>query len=157
MAYRTLPAQQIAEYFIWKAKKEKKPITNKKLQKLLYYAQAWSLVLHNKKSFNEKIEAWIHGPAVRNVYFAFKKFGFSPIEKQIENKVIEKIPTETKKFLDQVWGVYGKFDAGYLEYLTHSEGPWQKAREGLEPSIGSEKEISLTDMKEFYSAKIKKK
>ena len=62
--------------------------------------------------------------------------------------------SNTKNFLDHVWSVYGKKDAAYLEYLSHSETPWQKAREGLEPHIGSENEISLKDMKEFYTSKL---
>ena len=61
-------ALTVADYFLYKANKEKKPITNKKLQKLVYYAQAWSLVLNNKKLFSEPIEAWVHGPAVRSLY-----------------------------------------------------------------------------------------
>ena len=156
MARATLNAKKVAEYFIWKAQGEKKAITNKKLQKLLYYAQAWSLVLNNKKLFNEKIEAWVHGPAVRDVYVEYKKFGFGPITQNVPNSNVVKMPEDTKKFLDQVWSVYGQRDAAYLEYLSHSEMPWQKAREGLEPHIGSENEISLRDMKEFYSYKLKR-
>lgn len=156
MAHTTLNANKVAKYFIWKAHGDKKAITNKKLQKLLYYAQAWSLVLNDKKLFNEKIEAWVHGPAVRDVYVEYKKFGFGPITESVSDDVVAKIPEDTKSFLDQVWSVYGKRDAAYLEYLSHSEIPWQKAREGLEPHIGSENEISLQDMKEFYSSKLKK-
>lgn len=156
MAHIILTANKVAEYFIWKAQSDKKSITNKKLQKLLYYAQAWSLVLNDKKLFNEKIEAWVHGPAVRDVYVEYKKFGFGPITESISDDIVAKISEDTKNFLDQVWSVYGKRDAAYLEYLSHSEMPWQKAREGLEPHIGSENEISLQDMKEFYSSKLKK-
>src|ERR1035437_9478206 len=155
MAREILNAQQIAKYFIWKADSEKKTITNKKLQKLLYYAQAWSLVLRDKKLFTDKIEAWIHGPAVRSIYFEYKKFGFGPITESVANTDVSNISIETKKFLNHVWSVYGKKDAAYLEYLSHSEMPWQKAREGLEPNIGSENEISPKDMKEFYSSKLK--
>lgn len=155
MAHTILTANKVAEYFIWKAHGEKKAITNKKLQKLLYYAQAWSLVLNDKKLFNEKIEAWVHGPAVRNVYIDYKKFGFGPITKNISDNDVFKISENTINFLDQVWPVYGKKDPAYLEYLSHSETPWQKAREGLEPHVGSENEISLRDMKEFYSSKLK--
>jgi len=149
-----LRAQNIAEYFLWKGQVEKEPVTNKKLQKLLYYAQAWSLVMRNKKLFNDKIEAWVHGPAIREVYLEYKNFGFSPIDKKISERTIEVVPADVKKFLDEVWSVYGKRDAAYLEHLTHSEDPWQKARAGIEPNIGSENEISVESMKAFYSAKL---
>lgn len=59
-------AMEVGKYFIYLANKENKALTNKKLQKLVYYSQAWSLVLNdNKKLFKEPIEAWVHGPAVR--------------------------------------------------------------------------------------------
>jgi uncharacterized phage-associated protein len=156
MARDILNAKQVAKYFIWKSQSEEKPITNKKLQKLLYYAQAWSLVLRNKKLFSDKIEAWVHGPAIRDVYFEYRKFGFGPISENVRKNDLGKISENTKEFLDQVWSVYGKKDAAFLEYLSHSETPWQKAREGLEPHIGSENEISLEDMREFYGSKVKK-
>ena len=152
---KQLGARRIAEYFIWKSESEKRPITNKKLQKLLYYAQAWSLVMRNKKIFQDKIEAWVHGPAIRAVYAQYKKFGFNPITISISKESIDKIPTDIKKFLNQVWAAYGKFDAAYLERLTHSETPWQKARDGLEAYIGSENEISLLVMEEFYGEQLK--
>jgi uncharacterized phage-associated protein len=150
------PAQTIADYFLWKAQGEKKSVTNKKLQKLLYYAQAWSLVMRDKKLFNEGIEAWVHGPAVRDIYFEYKDFGFNPIKKKINEKSITSISAEVKEFLDEVWSVYGKYDAAYLELLTHSEKPWQDAREGLEPFMGSSNEITPASMKAFYSAKLEK-
>jgi uncharacterized phage-associated protein len=151
---KNLSAKQVAEYFIWKSQTDKKPVTNKKLQKLLYYAQAWSLVLRNKELFGENIEAWVHGPAIRDVYIEFKRFGFEPIAKKVEQENLNKIPSDVQDFLNQVWSVYGKYDAAYLEHLTHSEEPWQKAREGVEPHVGSENVISLESMKEFYSSKL---
>ena len=145
----------VAKYFMYLANQGKKPITNKKLQKLVYYSQAWSLVLNNRKLFNEPIEAWIHGPAVRNLYIKYKSFGFNPINIDIKENSI-KISTEDRELIDEVWKVYGKLDAQYLEMLTHSEQPWQEARSGLESFEGSDNEISTEDMKRFYSAKLEK-
>ena len=39
-----------------------------KLQKLIYYCQAWSLVWDDAPIYSEKIEAWISGPVVRKLY-----------------------------------------------------------------------------------------
>ena len=64
MATKYLKAREVAEYFIEKAYSENDKITQKKLQKMLYYAQAWFLAFNNKKLFEEKIEAWLHGPAI---------------------------------------------------------------------------------------------
>jgi uncharacterized phage-associated protein len=43
-------------------------MTAMKLQKLLYYSQAWSLVWDEKPLFRARIEAWADGPIVREVY-----------------------------------------------------------------------------------------
>lgn len=149
-----ISALLVAEYFIDKANKEKKKITNKKLQKLVYYAQAWSLVLKNKPLFDEKIEAWVHGPAIKSLYIKYKIFGFDPIQKRVDATLLRTLPLKDKKLLDSVWSVYGGLDAGYLEMLTHFETPWKEAREGLQNSENSENEISLKTMKSFYLKKL---
>lgn len=150
---KNLKAQDVGRYFLYLANQEKKPITNKKLQKLVYYAQAWSLVLNNKKLFSEPIEAWVHGPAVRSLYVQYKKFGFEPIQEEIKSDTLN-ISGKTKELLDTVWQAYGKLDAGYLEMLTHSEKPWREARERLQSSESSDNEISLKSMKSYYSVKM---
>src|SRR3989344_6583975 len=139
---KTLKALDVGRYFIHLANQEKKPITNKKLQKLVYYSQAWSLVLNGKKLFNEPVEAWVHGPAVRSVYVQYKNFGFSPIAVQVPDADVKNITGKTKALLNDVWTVYGKLDAQYLEMLTHSEKPCQEARDGLQSHENSEKEIT---------------
>lgn len=153
-----VPASSVAEFFIQKSNlsSPRKVITNKKIQKLVYYAQAWSLAINKHPLFKEKIEAWVHGPAIKSVYDKYKEFGFNAIKKEPDLALIEMIPKEDKKILEQVWNVYGKYDSSYLEMLTHSESPWQNARAGLEVSENSENEISIDSMQEFYSAKLKK-
>jgi uncharacterized phage-associated protein len=142
------------DYFIWKAKKDNKTITNKKLQKLLYYSQAWNLVFNNKPLFKDKIEAWVHGPTIRAVYRNFKQFGYEPIQKAVKDEEVSCINPKIRQLLDEIWRVYGKHEAQYLELLTHNEGPWQEAREGLTNSEASNNEISLNTMKSFYSKKL---
>jgi len=152
---RKINALSIALYFLKIANKEKEPITNKKLQKLIYYAQAWSLVLNNEKLFNDPIEAWVHGPAVRSLYVRYKKFGFSPIQEEIKAETIN-VSEKIKKLLNAVWKVYGRIDPGYLEMLTHSELPWREARRGLQGHENSGNQISLKTMKNYYSEKLKR-
>ena len=151
----TYTAAQIAEYILDKANKEGRPISNKKLQKLVFYSQAWSIVLNNKRLFPEKIEAWVHGPAVRTLYVKFKEFGYSPIKTDGDAGVVSEISLKDRKLLDDVWNVYGKFDASYLELLTHSEKPWQDARQGLQSHESSENEITPSSLKDFYSEKLR--
>ena len=145
-------ADKIAKYFIWKASQEGKGITNKKLQKLLYYAQAWNLAIKNTPLFKEDIEAWVHGPAIRTIYDQYKSFGFGPINEKINTRELGDLPKDA--LLDEIWGIYGKFDADYLEMLSHSETPWQNAREGIDEGVPSTNIISLETMKDYYKERL---
>jgi uncharacterized phage-associated protein len=146
----------IAKYFISRNIKDKRSLSNKKLQKLLYYAQAWNLVLNNKKLFNNDIEAWIHGPAIRSIYTRYKGFGFNNIEDKIDENEFKSLSKDEIKVLNAVWDVYGKYDADYLEKLTHSEEPWISTRNNLLPYEGSTRVISTDLMKNYYGGQISK-
>lgn len=146
----------IARYFIAKNKESQIGLTNKKLQKLLYYSQAWNLVLNNKKIFPEEIQAWIHGPAIPSVYQEYKKFEFNDIDDEIDEKDFSSLTKEEILVLDAVWDVYGKYDANYLELLTHSEEPWIKARNKIPSYMSSSATISPAHMKEYYGRQISK-
>jgi uncharacterized phage-associated protein len=61
-------AENIAKYLIYLASqafvgdnKERESITNLKLQKILYFAQAYYLSKVGKPLFIDNIEAWAHG------------------------------------------------------------------------------------------------
>lgn len=134
-------------------KSGKKDLTNKKLQKLLYYSQAWSLVIKKKPLFKEDFQAWVHGPAIPSVYKEFRLFGFSPIKKEIKKDDFAPLTEDEKDIISEVWRVYGKYDASYLEILTHNENPWLKARKGRFPYEASKNIIEKSVMKEYYEQK----
>ncbi|MDD7741204.1 MAG: DUF4065 domain-containing protein, partial [Campylobacteraceae bacterium] len=48
-------------------------VSHLKIQKMLYFCQGYYLGLYNKALFDEKIEAWQHGPVIPSVYNFFKK------------------------------------------------------------------------------------
>lgn len=146
----------VVDYFICRSNESngKMPLTNKKLQKLLYYAQAWNLVFNDEKLFEENIEAWVHGPVVPVVYHEYKKYGCTPIqEKAIIDKT--KFTRDELKTLDEVWKVYGKFDGNYLEILSHSEEPWIAARGQAEINECCTTVIDPVLMREFYTERNK--
>jgi uncharacterized phage-associated protein len=143
-------ALNVADYLLLKGKTEGVQISNKKLQKLLYYTQAWSAALNDEKVFQDRIEAWIHGPAIKEVYLAFQQYGAQPITKEINEDMIKNVSSDARKLIDKVWEVYSTFDANYLEHLTHSETPWQDARKDLEPHTSSANEITFESMRTYY-------
>jgi uncharacterized phage-associated protein len=140
----------IANYFIWLANKTGSFISNLKLQKLVYYAQAWHLAIHDSALFDEDFEAWIHGPVIPILYQEYKQFGWHPINQQVEPK----LPEEVENFLDDLSQEYFSCDAYELEQMTHIEDPWQLARQGLPSDMPSDEIIRQEWMKEYYGARV---
>lgn len=120
-----------------------------KLQKLVYYSQAWSLVWDDAPLFEERIEAWANGPVVRRLYDHHRgQFTVFPGHISGDVDALTKDQIET---IDAVLDAYGDRSAQWLSDQTHSEAPWQRARAGLSDSDRSDREISLADMVEYYS------
>lgn len=142
-----------AEYFIWKNKVSPQAtgLGKLKLQKLLYYAQAWNLVINKGKLFSEDFEAWIHGPAVPVVYHHFKEFNFGNPTIDLSEKNFAEFSADEKKLLDEIWILYGKYDGPYLETLTHNELPWREARGNMETNQPSQNIISTDTMRDYYA------
>ena len=146
----------VAHYFMAKSKADgRRDFTNKKLQKLLYYAQAWNLAIHNKPLLKDKFEAWIHGAALPAIYRRYKQFGFEQIDEEYDEKEFDLLSSQEKELLDEVWEIYGKYDPDYLEAINHSEKPWQEARQDLVMNERSTAKISEKLMKEYYAQKLR--
>jgi len=133
----------VAQYILQK----RAPMTAMKLQKLVYYSQAWSLVWDEKPLFNEKIEAWANGPVVRELFDLHKgQFLVSNLSKGIA----ENLTKEEKETIDAVLDCYGDKNAQWLCDLSHMEAPWIEARKGISDGVNSEREITLSMMHEYY-------
>lgn len=121
-------------------------LSNLKLQKLVYYAQGYHLAFYDTPLFEERIEAWQHGPVVPALYHAFKKFGAGPV--QMDGEIdLNKYPPEVRELLDEVYSVYGQFSAVRLRNITHLEPPWAGVLNG---SI-----ISHDSMREYFKTQLK--
>lgn len=151
---KTVPAKVIARWFLNHVDRSAgEAITHLKLQKLIYYADAWFLANFDQPLITEDFEAWAHGPVVRCIYAKYRDFGWEALPAEGGPKP----PTEVKDFLSAVFDEYGQFGAKKLEKLTHSEKPWVEARDGLPPEAASKKIISKLTMRNFYGDKIGKK
>lgn len=139
----------VAKYFLQKSNpNSERSITHLKLQKLVYYAQAWHLAIKGKALFNEKIEAWIHGPVTPELYNSYKIYGFNVIDPPKLPKV--DLDKPQRDLVDEVWQIYGGLSGRVLETLTHQEDPWIKARGNASPESPSNNTISLDSMRLYY-------
>ena len=107
--------------------------------------------LEGRPLFSEKIEAWVHGPVIPELYQKYKSYGWQEIP-QVMCKEAD-FPEGTLEVLRAVYETYGGFSGEQLERLTHSETPWQEARGGLLPYEVSTTEIKPELMGKYYLEK----
>ena len=120
-----------------------------KLQKLVYYAQAWSLVWDERPMFPEQIEAWANGPVVRELYEAHRGSFYVETEPKGNAANLDAVARET---VEAVLNMYADKTSYWLSNLTHQEDPWRNARVGLRPGEKGHRVITLAAMHEYYSS-----
>jgi uncharacterized phage-associated protein len=99
-----------------------------KLQKLVYYSQAWHLVWEGEPLFDEPIEAWANGPVVRALFNEHRgrfKMGRWP------GGSVSRLTKSQRESIDVVLKHYAKRTGYALREQTHKEPPWRDARKGL--------------------------
>lgn len=122
-------------------------LTNMKVNKLLYYAQGHYLVKYGIPLFEDRIEAWAHGPVVPDVYAAFKEYGDKPID-SYDADIIAEVTPEAEDVLYSVARKYGKYTASALRNMTHVvNSPWDRVHRSNQPHI----EIPLQVIKNYFS------
>lgn len=123
-------------------------ITTWKLQKLIYYAQAWHLVWDEEPLFDEEIQAWANGPVCPVLYRRHRgAFQISTVRgnpSRLADNEHESIGVVVKH--------YGEFSGQELSDLTHSEPPWKDARRNLPPTVRGGAVISHEALSEYYGA-----
>ncbi|HUX44659.1 MAG TPA: type II toxin-antitoxin system antitoxin SocA domain-containing protein [Terracidiphilus sp.] len=135
----------VAAYIISKVRN----VDAMKLQKLLYYAQAWSLVWDKRPLFSSTVEAWANGPVVREVFKAYQG-QYKIAEPRFGNK--DGLNPNEKQTVDAILKFYGPKTGFYLSQLTHRERPWMDARKGLAPGDFGCNEITKSAMLEYYGS-----
>lgn len=145
-----------------------------KLQKILYYEQAWHMVGFGRKNqlFASAPQAWVNGPVYPEIYHIYKDMvpgmcdhlklenflnaGENAASK--ERLLLEKMQLSKEEIAltDRVVMLYGSRTQNQLILLTHSEKPWSEKREGMMPYDYSTEEISLDTMYSYYKARYDK-
>ena len=120
-------AENVAKYLIYLASQafvgdneEREGITNLKLQKVLYFAQAYYLSKIDRPLFSDNIKAWEYGPVIPDVYKKFRSNKSNPI---IYEEDKSSISDEDKEIPQQVSGTSGGYSASRLVEITHAHTP----------------------------------
>ena len=143
----------VADWFL--AREE---ISPKRLQKLVYYVQAWSYTLLDAPMMVEgedknpvRFEAWAHGPANPELHKMYRDYRWKGIPRKEDNS------TEFSKaeldLLGSIWETYSDYSPNEIENLTLDELPWLNARKraGAYGCDCSSELITPEDMKNYYS------
>lgn len=125
-------------------------MTAMKLQKLVYYCQAWSLVWDEKPLFDEKIQAWANGPVCPDLFAAHK--GHYTVNASLFNGDERNLSKTQIETIDAVLRDYGNKSSQWLSDLTHMEDPWRHAREGCLDGERCDKEITHESMMNYYGS-----
>jgi len=137
----------VAKYFL----ETLGPMSTWKLQKLCYYAQAWSLVWDEKPLFPENFEAWSNGPVCPQLFHEHKGL-FMISSGDLRKGDSSVFDEEQKETLDVVSKDYGDKNPSWLRDLTHFEDPWKNARGNTPLGARSSAVITNNAMGEYYGS-----
>jgi len=140
----TATAHDVAAYIL----RKRGNMTVMKLQKLVYYCQAWSLVWDERAMFADRIEAWANGPVIPALYRVHRG-QFQMSEWPYGNP--DRLTQDSRETVDAVLKYYGNQTAQWLGDLTHAEDPWRNARKGIPEGERGSVEITHAALHEYYS------
>lgn len=144
----------ITDYIISQIKSEEKRVSliNLKIQKLLYYIQAWSYGINQGPLFNGEFQAWIHGPINVHIFerFSASKTLYSEINLTDRIKDNIELPDEIAEFVDFILENYVKFSGAELEQLIQEDLPWLKTRGHLGKNEKSTDVIEPELLRNYY-------
>jgi uncharacterized phage-associated protein len=155
MAYSSL---SVANAFLDLAERDSVPLSNMKLQKLLYFAQGHSLGVRGTALIEDDAEAWMYGPVFPAVYREFRHYGASPIqEKSVcpfesednDNNWPEVDDGDDQSLIEAVWQSYKDYSPIRLSEMSHvSDGPWYQVRKnGMKNGV-----ISKQSIRDYFAA-----
>jgi uncharacterized phage-associated protein len=155
-----LAANTLANYIL----KHFGPMSHLKLQKLLFYCEAYHLAYFDESLIEEEFQAWVHGPVCKEVYNSLKDTSilYSDIafdkssDKNPDIEVEQILNSSQKELIVDVLRELSTWTGLELEEATHNEKPWIEARNGISPSHSSSNIISKNTMKLFYQQELGK-
>lgn len=136
------------------------PMSHLKLQKLVYYCDAYSLAYFGKSLITDDFEAWVHGPVCRRLYDSLKDKSklYSDVAYASDGIDVDKefsiLTSDQQSLISSVLSQLSSWSSFELEVSTHQESPWKNARKGYSEADKCSVVISKDDMREYYRKEI---
>jgi len=145
-------ARAIANIFLSWAREngpeKREGFTPLEINKIVYIAHGWCLAILKKPLISDQVLAWKHGPVIRSIYDAFKRFGrdtiqgcaeYGPRDRESGGEVRSQVAEEYLKVLQAVYHAYDDFVGYEWAHLTHKpNSPWDQARKNSEKVISND-------------------
>jgi uncharacterized phage-associated protein len=141
-------AMDVANFFIEIFKDSEDPVTNLRIQKLLYFAQGWSLIRLKEPLFEDDTCAWQHGPVVPNVYHELSSYCKGPITSTQDSYSSTVFTTDQVTLLIDVAMKYRIYSTSKLVDMCHADGGAWKAIQKRNPP---EQRIPIDAIREEFS------
>lgn len=136
------------------------PMSHLKLQKLLFYCDAYHLAYFDTELITDKFEAWVHGPVSRKVFdslrdksLIYSDLSFVGDKEEVEKSFIE-LTSSQRELIEDVLSELSKWSGFQLESAAHKELPWIEARKGKGPADRCIEDISKETTRTFYKAEL---
>lgn len=124
-------------------------MTTMKLEKEVYYCQAWALAWDGKPLFDEDFEAWANGPVCPELFKKHK--GKFVVDENLFSDIPDYEFTKDEiETMNAVLDYYGDREPQWLSELTHKELPWKDARAGVPAGEPCSRIISKDSMQQYY-------
>lgn len=124
-----------------------------KLEKLVYYTQAWHLAWDGRPLFEQEFEAWPDGPVSRDLHRENKYGRKHTLDPVLPDADSSALTSHERQIVDAVLDFYGGLSTQELIDLTHKDSPWVVARGNLPPKAPSSIKLSVAEMRRCYTAK----
>ncbi len=134
----------VADYIVKHSLEKDQPISNLKLQKLLYFVQAQFLVATGRPCFPEDIVAWGCGPMVPESYSVYSKYGSGSIPRVAETRR-GIIAGEDKEMINDIVDRLADYSASQLTTISVRQDHWKLAYVPNRQAI-----ISKESIREFF-------
>ena len=133
-----MKATYIAKYIINEMNNINEEITQLKLQKLLYFTEAYYMAVYNKKElFIDKFYAWTYGPVCKTIYDEYRIYSNLPILSDETN--LQSIDEKISESIKIICNLFGKRTATELIRLTHMKNsPWYNTTKNSKSCISKE-------------------
>ena len=101
-------------------------LTKVKLQKLLYFCQAWYLAKNKRPLFQEDFYAWKLGPVVKELHEMMRD-GENLVPTIITGADIHRLINNEALYIDKVLHLYGDMTKEELVDKSHEDDPWKNS------------------------------